>query len=241
MNDIPYNRRAIAFMDILGMGSLVRRLEHDGMLLRNLHSVLVHIKNQERYANLDSTALSRMEVSVFSDCIAASIEPELLPYLIMICANLQNELLLQGVAVRGGITVERSYHANGVIFGAGIVRAYEIESREAVEPRIVLDDAIVKGLSGDLQRRFLRQDEDGRTFIMPMVDTPYIPGAEGLAAEGYDPRHAFLSEVRRHIVASLKEAAGDSKIHSKWLWLARKFNEAKARAPSSPLPPDIGV
>jgi hypothetical protein len=233
-----YTERIVAFLDILGMRSLVSRIEADELLLQNLHGALAHIKNQERYANMDSTALSQMEISVFSDCIAISVDPTQASYVIMVCANLQNELLLQGIAVRGGVTLGKTFHGNGVLFGAGIVRAHDIESKEADTPRILVDNSVVDLISEGVFLKFLDRDEDLRAFIDPMIASHYIPGAEDLAAEGYDPRHVFLSEVRKHIVDYISDSP-NSRCKDKWLWLARRFNLAKKRFPCYPNIEDI--
>jgi hypothetical protein len=236
--DFPYTERIVAFLDILGMRSLVSRIETDELLLQNLHGALAHIKNQERYANMDSTALSQMEISVFSDCIAISVDPPKAPYVIMVCANLQNELLLQGIAVRGGVTLGKTFHTKGVLFGAGIVRAHDIESKEAETPRILIDESVVDLISQGVFSKFLDRDTDSRAIIDPMIDSPYIPGAEDLAAEGYDPRHVFLSEVRKHIVDYISDSP-NSRCKDKWHWLGRRFNLAKKRFPCYPNIEDI--
>lgn len=236
--DFPYTERVVAFLDVLGMRSLVSRIETDELLLRNLHGALAHIKNQERYSNMDSTALSQIEISVFSDCIAISVDPSKAPYVIMVCANLQNELLLQGIAVRGGITLGKTFHTKGVLFGAGIVRAHDIESKEAETPRILIDESVVDLISQGVFSKFLDRDADSRVIIAPLIDCPYIPGVEYLVAEGYDPRHVFLSEVRKHIFDYISNSP-NSRCKDKWLWLGERFNMAKKRFPCYPNIEDI--
>ena len=45
----------------------------------------------------------------------------------------------QGVWVRGGVTVGNILHDDDVVFGPALNRAYELESKVAKFPRIVLD------------------------------------------------------------------------------------------------------
>jgi hypothetical protein len=55
----------------------------------------------------------------------------------------QIELVNLGVLIRAGLTVGDAYlpaSGDGPVFGPAMVRAYEIESQEAVYPRIVIDD-----------------------------------------------------------------------------------------------------
>lgn len=234
MSSPLYENRAVAFMDILGMRSIVEKITDDESLRLDLHDCLNHIKNQERYTQIDSSILSHFEVSVFSDCIVISAPPKDLNSLLYVCMNLQNELLMLGIALRGGISIGKLTHQDGLVYGAGLVRAYEIESKEANNPRILLDDALEKTL---LQQCFnkliLDIDDDNRVIINPLIHDAYIPGSAGLAAEGIDPRQIFLSEVYKNIVSNIVLAPND-KCRNKWYWLANRLNNVVSEKPCYP-------
>ena len=220
-----YINRAVAFMDILGMRSLVSQIGNDETLRLRLHSALELIKQHERYSPQIASDLSQLQVSVFSDCIAISISPDKIGTLIYVCSNLQDRILHLGFAIRGGISVGRTIHENGILYGEGIVRAYEIESTHARNPRILLDEKLEDRYSIFISPEYLDTDSDSRRIVTPMVDTPFLENAEELAAEGYDPRELFMSDVRRHLIINLKAAEGEV-FYGKWLWLARRFNRA---------------
>jgi hypothetical protein len=220
-----YKERAVAFMDILGMRSIISRINSDDAIRINLHGVLNLIKQQERYSKINANDLSDMQVSVFSDCIAISISPEKISSLICVCSNLQDRILHLGFAVRGGITVGRTIHADGLLYGEGIVRAHEIESIQAKNPRILLDENLEARYPILISSEYLDWDDDSRRIVTPMVDTPFWGNAAELAAEGYDPRELFMSEVRRHLVRNLVESNGKN-FYEKWIWLADRFNQS---------------
>ncbi|HKO63492.1 MAG TPA: hypothetical protein VJV03_20170, partial [Pyrinomonadaceae bacterium] len=55
---------------------------------------------------------------------------------------LAGELLKRGILCRGGIARGRMYHADGILFGEALVRAYDLERHVAKMPRIVIDDDV---------------------------------------------------------------------------------------------------
>src|SRR5665213_2249356 len=55
----------------------------------------------------------------------------------------QIDLLANGVVIRAGVAVGNAYvgiNGEGPLFGPALVRAYEIESEEAIYPRVVIDE-----------------------------------------------------------------------------------------------------
>lgn len=230
-----YTERAVAFMDILGMRTLVHRIGDDETLRSNLHNAIRLIKEQERYSSMPGEVLSEVQVSVFSDCIALSIRPEKIAFLVHLCSDLQNRLLHLGIAIRGGIAVGKTIHENGLLYGEGIVRAHEIESIYAKNPRILLDENLEDRYPTLVSSEYLDTDDDLRRIVSPMVDTPFLGDAANLASEGYDPRSLFMTDVRHHLIRNLRESEGEV-YFGKWIWLARRFNgEIRAKCCYPPL------
>lgn len=69
-----------------------------------------------------------------------------------------------GLLVRGGITIGNLHHESGVIFGKGLVEAYEIESKVAIYPRIVVGPKIYHEASSDMKSKIC-QDKDGIWYL----------------------------------------------------------------------------
>ncbi len=69
---------------------------------------------------------------------------------------------MQGFLLRGGITVGQIIHDDECVFGPGLNRAYELESKIATYPRFVLDAELLTqfGNIGDLAVR-----ENGVVFL----------------------------------------------------------------------------
>src|SRR5207245_1212687 len=78
-------------------------------------------------------------VTAFSDSVVISEGGRFgMSGVIAIVRALAGELLKRGILCRGGIAQGRTYHANGIVFGEGMVRAYDLERDVAKTARIVI-------------------------------------------------------------------------------------------------------
>lgn len=235
-DDIDYATRAVAFVDILGFKDLIASARGNQVAIKNLHWALHRIKIIEAWASGENTAQKELEVSVFSDNIAISGALYQVPTLIWTVGYLQANLLLGGTLVRGGIAAGLLHHAEGVIYGEGLVAAYEMEQTSAVFPRVLIAPELMQGLNARV-RKFLKQDEDdGLWFIDPFRFDATVGGAEELAADGWDPRALYFEEVRKKLHRQL-ETASSERVAEKIKWSIRRFNEAVAQQEPEPCPP----
>lgn len=146
------------------------------------------------------------------------------------------ECINAGILVRGGMTigdVHLGQEAKGPIFGQGMVRAYEIESREAIYPRLMIDSELIAIYSGDetlwqdsakcsyevrTVRKFLGVSEDGSFFLdyLKALD----PGSFDAGPAGL---FLFLQKHKDLIVQHLNDQ-NDGKVLRKLVWLASYHN-----------------
>lgn len=104
---------------------------------------------------IDPSHPSNVKANYFSDCICLS---EALPkkdsenyldtifYFLLRLIHIQGELLFQGVLVRGGVSIDRHYSSDRLIFSKGLLKSYFIESKKASNPVIMLDESIYEKL-----------------------------------------------------------------------------------------------
>lgn len=227
---MTFEDRSIAFVDILGFTSIIDRLANDPCLHHRLHQALLRIKSEERLDKMPNSESSDLQVSVFSDSVVISVKASAIPILIYVCGYLQADLLRLGIATRGGIVVGKTYHKGGLLYGVGMIAAYQIEKSAAVYPRIVLDPEIIAAGIANRMSRTLRQDSDGLWYIDAFMFCQIPPSSEELAAEGYDPRDEYFEDVSSHIADNLAKAKELSPI-AKWNWLAKKLKESWERRP----------
>ena len=129
------------------------------------------------------------------------------------------ECVNRGILIRGGMTigpVHVGLAGDGPIFGNGMVRAFKIESEEAVYPRIMIDDAALEDYLADealwrdgnfdadearLVREFVGMAEDGSHFV------DYLRAAgPGEFDAGVAGHFEFLQRHRRVIIDNMANA-----------------------------------
>ena len=157
--------RFVAFIDILGFRDFIERMFNDepelfGTLLEALESAN-SMAGERDPENVRA-------ISAFSDSVVIS---EGGPFgtagLLAYVRAFAGQLIRRGILCRGGIAQGRTYHAGGIVFGEGLLRAYDLERDVAKVPRIVIADEVapsIQFLIDDPIPR-LKRDKDGRLFV----------------------------------------------------------------------------
>jgi hypothetical protein len=136
-----YECRVVAFYDILGWR---REIENAGTDPKKVGDLRRLILQHSRMLRLPVE--SPVNVSTFSDNIVISSVPdkEITPYFLREMATIQLMTASMGFLLRGGIVVGDIIHDEEVVFGPALNRAYELESKVAIYPRIVVDEPVLK-------------------------------------------------------------------------------------------------
>jgi hypothetical protein len=226
-----YETRLVTFFDILGFKELVSA-KSAGVV----GEILGQLQDSAEVNGRPTAPEHRPTVLSFSDSIvravpfeagdlAAVLHDELVDVLYA-----QLNLALQGVFIRGGMTMGGLYMDAAKVFGPGLVRAYELESNYATYPRVVIDPDLVAQFKTpalpksrsrqnpfDLSRLTLRGD-DGVYFghylaLLPLT----LPMAEVCQK---------LEEHRASIVTAVHALRGGpfNRAKLKYTWLARYHN-----------------
>jgi hypothetical protein len=126
-----------------------------------------------------------VRVRTFSDNVVISTTPDknVTPVFLDTIAALQAHATAKGFLMRGGIAVGGLIHDDEVVFGPALNRAYDLESRIAVYPRIVVDEDVAN--IGDASE--LLSVEDDVKFLDPFT-TAYL---ENWIADLDKARHGF--------------------------------------------------
>ena len=220
-----YSDRIVAFIDILGFGALVRRLDAEASLHAKLHSALSHIRVLKHSSLQPQTAQSELEVSVFSDSIVISGASDSLQSVVNSAIHLQSNLLEIGILVRGGISCGRTVHADDILYGEGMLEAHALETKAAVYPRIILAPKLVEQLEPRYRAMFFEQDGDGLWFINPFSIGLTPANADDLAADGYSPFEEALKKLGKVIGEELGRLSDVGQL-AKWQWLKRQHSIA---------------
>lgn len=142
----------VAFIDILGFKDMIHEYEWEpeSSLLQQIKTALDEAI-QVTMKKVGEMNYDLLEYRMFSDNLCAAV-----PYfsskvdflaqlgiIITLIRSYQFSMMEKGFYVRGGLTVGSYYSDENMIFSDGLVRAYEIESKEAKYPRIVIDNSII--------------------------------------------------------------------------------------------------
>jgi hypothetical protein len=132
---------------------------------------------------------------------------------------LQRSLLMLGLRSRGGVSIGGLIHSGELIIGDGLLRAYEIERSQSINPRTVIDQVLIDHLLSEPDEHFpvyinrvahsVRQDNDGLYFVDYLSYSP-TDGYCGLGAE-----FPFILEKLVHD----RDFEGDKKWIGKVDWL----------------------
>ncbi len=153
----------------------------------------------------------------------------------------QVDLINNGVLIRGGISIGEAKVSQNRIFGPGFVAAYELESKYANYPRIILSPELVNSVGDDVlvvneahsaeeEREYLKtqlaQGDDGIWFV------DYLRAAEHeLDSPEFYPE--LLVKHKNLIVSQGEKHKSLSNVSLKYLWLANYHNKTVSLKPES--------
>lgn len=146
--------RIVCFMDILGFSNFIEDydINLNSSVLQDIQESFSQAKEgllENPYLNQET--VKHLEYQTFSDNICISIPFYDNPtdfltnfnILITYVRGFQYLMMNKGFFTRGGISTGSYYADKNIIFSMGLVRAYMLESKQAIYPRIVLDKAII--------------------------------------------------------------------------------------------------
>lgn len=203
MNIEGYENRFVAFLDILGFKNLIYKIEseqkessdfnrvrsilnflHEESIESNgQHDLPIYVKEGD---SLIEKELGDPRISYISDCVIISTESSFDGFK-SLCNKLtkfSTDIACDGVFVRGAITYGKIYHHGPMLFGSAYQRAYELESKTAIYPRIIIDDNIfnfLKERNGEfpLNKYAITKGSDAVSYLAnyPLNYFPYYTGS----------------------------------------------------------------
>ena len=257
---VPYVYRwsVVSYFDVLGMKEL---LEEDDP--NNVARVL-EIARSFSQPDAEVAGMYGWEFVNFSDLIlrAVPIKSEvnqktrigLVFHELLDLANIQVNLVSKGVLVRGSMTIGPVTIDRGLVFGPALAKAYMLESRMAVFPRIVVEDLVLEALAQiPLLRSHDPEYEEAavRSLIQQDVDGMWFVDYLGYLFENADDHEQHIDAVRIHknsVATQLKNAAGlppgsperQSRV-AKALWLREYHNRHVRRMDEQGLKAETGI
>ena len=132
--------RLIFFGDVLGFKDIIKESEQqrvNSMLTANINNYLDAVK-------LDLAAYhQKVKVTIISDSVIISALQDDADEFFKVVAKIYCDYYGLDFILRGAITYGKLYH-EGNIFGSGYIEAYRLESKEAITPRIIIDEKVLQ-------------------------------------------------------------------------------------------------
>ena len=144
----------IVFFDILGYKNIVSRLSsnEESELITSINDIV------KKCHKLRKKLAEGFEVNVysFSDnfIIALKIDDEtpwqsIFVFFVAILQEIQFAIIIKhGLFIRGALVKGQLYAQKNFVYGRGLIRAYEIENRVAIYPRIIVDKELLSSILG---------------------------------------------------------------------------------------------
>ena len=252
MSIIQYEQRIVAFIDILGFKAIIDETE-----LPNNQDKINNIKEAfdligdllKQHYHPDQ--IQQVKYSTFSDCIVFSFpvrQTNNLFFSLIPLIWLQAILVWQhNILLRGALTIGEIYHDENMVFGPAMVEAYELESKVAEFPRIILHDKIEADYeqwlaevraTDDQERIYDLENEKNYTFKPKGLLTKdndghyYVDYLEKFAGDNPENYVNFIAHIESFIEPYLKPDTAPS-ILKKYIWLYEKIQKIKTQMSSS--------
>lgn len=247
-----YENRVVAFIDILGFKQLVMESEKDSSKFKALDRALSHLKRME---NTDKWGLNLMEieedaqrhglekfdirksirVTCFSDSIVVSAKANevninhVVSSLVGHLSYIGAELMSNGILIRGGMSVGNLTHTKeNKIIGRAMIEAYELESKCANYPRIILSDKLLKMMNFPYRSKkerfphnqYIKRFSDGCVGFHQMI---YYEVIQSLRDLPIDKFNEDLKKCKKTIIKGLDSGFSNPRVHSKYKWLKNEY------------------
>ena len=247
-NQYVYNERAVAFLDVLGFKSKLdsfekeaiefkenqeNNVENDRDSFDSLDGVKFYSAKANEFIDTFNSAISKLNPDnfryyLFSDniCINArndTSENSSLIELLLIISELYYEFAQKGYFLRGGIDYGLFIDDSSLALGVPLVNAYNIESVQAVFPRILLSNNFVKQFE-----LYLNADTTVYSSILLIslikksCEINYLNIFNHIFKVDY--KEDFFVNYNSKIIENIKENESSEKVSIKFKWLANEFN-----------------
>lgn len=225
----------VCFSDILGFSNLVKSTGSDtkkgDFMLNDLHSVLTKQYAEMNKFNIYGNFKAFTDNVIMAYPIIEDGEGQF-GSIITSFLEFQLNMVLKGYFLRGGISLGDYYGSGDFAYGPALIEAHELESKIAINPRIILSDSTIEMVRGHLKYYYPISNAPQNSHLL--IDTRdgvwflnYLQIAKEYYYE-YNSEYKKLAEILFNhkvvIEKKINEFSKDFKIRSKYEWVAEYHN-----------------
>ncbi len=215
MNDeygLPIQKQcAVAFIDVLGIKN---KIEFDSRWALDWMWIFY------KYIMSEIEKHSQIRVRIFSDNISICEEideknPEIAIYEVLsVIEKIEFEQFKIGALfLRGSFVVDNLHFGENFVYGQALLKAYELESKTAIYPRVIVDDSVLKNIK--IENTFISLDDDNVYFY------DYL---QAYITKNRDSSFDKLSMLSGNILVNLQSKNITESVSKKMAWLINYFN-----------------
>lgn len=163
---VDLNYFIVAFVDILGFSNMVQSDCENRSDTIKYFEVLQEI-------NKETQEIGDCNITQFSDSVIFSLPLSVDNYIkiIKILAEYQRKLLYHNIVCRGAVAYGKHYKKDDFIFSQALIEAYQLESKDAIYPRIVISNNLLEYFKPEIQiPPGLVQEKDGFYFVDYLIE-----------------------------------------------------------------------
>ena len=233
--EVSYEERYCAFVDILGFRTLISTLDSDPLVVGKIRDLLRLVyggDNEPDYPQLDFHAADLRYQSI-SDavCVSTKCNAAGLLYMFAALERLALRMLSEGYFTRGAIVKGRLYHDQDMAFGNALVTAYELEFTVARFPRIMISRQVAIELErylsheayANLFENSVKRATDGPYYLHVLKSFTVFGGDDDTTLTDMDiltRAHATALQIQERLDASVDNPSHFEKVQ----WFANYWN-----------------
>lgn len=229
-NEIKYQKRIVAFLDVLGFQTKLNEFEEEAITYHIKNGVLTSLKANE-FVGIFKEVIGLMDkfncnYYLFSDNICITVDPfnerSLAVDILFTISTLFKRFSELGYFLRGGIDFGYMLDEEDIALGVPLANAYLMESHNAIYPRIIISDNLKLYLD-DLSITDENTKFNIVNFINKNCEIWYINPFYNIIKS--DDKISFFNNYKESILKSLAETKNKERLHIKHQWLANQYNE----------------
>lgn len=213
--ELHSERYAVAFVDLLGASEAIKNDTKD----TNLNTVNNLLTFAINLCTKNDKVFGKFEIKVFSDniIVARSLvnhsileEKKIIHDLFSIVSLFQFYASSNGILIRGGITIGDLYIDDRFVWGKALLRAYQLENKLAIYPRIAVDKCVYD---------IMKFDENGELcHCHILMDLDAVNYLDYCSFIGSSSIKQYLEEIKQTIDRMKILLASDEKALQKVAW-----------------------
>ncbi len=223
---MSYEERVVCFIDILGFKAHIDKSTQDVNYIKTISMVLDAIADVTNMEEDDAKDRNiDVKVTQFSDNIVLSYKidsDDQLAFIIISISDMISRLIQYGFLLRGAITQGKVIHTDKQLFGPAMNEAYELESKVAIYPRIIISRDVL--FNANFSEKY---EENAKNRIMDWCKTDgdgwhYI---DYIGSERYSTLTNHLEHLRRINTIIEDNKFIQYSVKQKMGWLNRKLDK----------------